>query len=295
MKENKCPNCPRWRPFDAVLPQRSSERGSFGSNCAALICGFPSRAISPNACEDRRILGLNRRAKYLVASLDDGTALIAHLGMSGSFRIENQERRRAASPFRARKTPSTTTSSSISTALASIYNDPRRFGFMTLAVEAELASHPFFAGLGVEPLSNAFNAETLARLFADRKTSLKAALLDQRLIAGLGNIYVCEALHRAGLAPDRPAGDLARRDGAPTKSAEKLARLIREVLEEAVLAGGSSLRDHRQADGTLGYFQHNFRVYNRVGEACPGSGCGGIIQRRTQNGRSTFYCPKCQK
>ena len=256
---------------------------------------FPFPSDFAERLQDRRILRLNRRAKYLVASLDDGTALIAHLGMSGSFRIENRGEAPGAFAFPRSKNPVHDHVVIHLDGSCVIYNDPRRFGFMTLAVEAELASHPFFAGLGVEPLSNAFNAETLARLFADRKTSLKAALLDQRLIAGLGNIYVCEALHRAGLAPDRPAGDLARRDGAPTKSAEKLARLIREVLEEAVLAGGSSLRDHRQADGTLGYFQHNFRVYNRVGEACPGSGCGGIIQRRTQNGRSTFYCPKCQK
>lgn len=256
---------------------------------------FPFPSDFAERLQGRRILGLNRRAKYLVASLDDGTALIAHLGMSGSFRIENQGEAPGAFVFPRSKNPVHDHVVIHLDTSCVIYNDPRRFGFMALAVEAELGFHPFFAGLGVEPLSNAFNAETLARLFADRKTSLKAALLDQRLIAGLGNIYVCEALHRAGLAPNRPAGDLARRDGAPTKSAEKLARLIREVLEEAVLAGGSSLRDHRLADGTLGYFQHNFRVYNRAGEACFGSGCGGIIQRRTQNGRSTFYCPKCQK
>ena len=165
---------------------------------------------------------------------------------------------------------------------------------MTMAPEAQLDAHPFFHQLGVEPLSNSFDSRLLAQLFFNRKTTLKAALLDQRLIAGLGNIYACEALHRSGLSPHRPAGDLVRTSGAPKKSAEMLVRAIRDVLTEAVAAGGSSLRDHRQADGSLGYFQHAFRVYGRTGEACATAGCEGIIVRQTQNGRSTFFCPKCQ-
>ncbi len=132
------------------------------------------------------------------------------------------------------------------------------------------------------------------RLFAGRRTPLKSALLDQKLIAGLGNIYVCEALHRSGLSPTRPAGELVNANGGPKPAAEKLARAIRDVLVEAIEAGGSSLRDHRQADGSLGYFQHSFRVYGRTGETCSTPSCGGTILRQAQNGRSTFYCPKCQ-
>lgn len=243
----------------------------------------------------RRIIALQRRAKYLVAPLDDGTTIIAHLGMSGAFRIESRAESTGSFAWPRSKNPAHDHVLIHLESETVVYNDPRRFGFMSLADATELESLPFFIGLGVEPLSNEFGASTLAKLFARRKTSLKAALLDQRLIAGLGNIYACEALHRARLAPGRPAGDIVRGDGAPAQEAERLARSIRDVLEEAIAAGGSSLRDHRQTDGSLGYFQHNFRVYDRVGEACPTENCRGIIEKRTQNGRSTFFCPKCQK
>jgi formamidopyrimidine-DNA glycosylase len=247
--------------------------------------------------QGRRITGLNRRAKYLVAPLDDGAALIAHLGMSGAFRIETDDS--GAEPLGAFALPRSKNPAHDHVVLhvegaRVIYNDPRRFGFMTLAREADLETHPFFADLGVEPLSNGFDARVLALLFAGKKTPLKSALLDQKLIAGLGNIYVCESLHRCGLSPHRAAGDLARANGAPAKAAERLVRAIRDVLMEAVAAGGSSLRDHRQADGSLGYFQHCFHVYGREGEACATPSCGGTILRQAQNGRSTFFCPKCQ-
>jgi formamidopyrimidine-DNA glycosylase len=240
--------------------------------------------------QGRSIKALNRRAKYLIAALDDGAALIAHLGMSGSFRIEGAE---VLGNFAAPrgKNPAHDHVVFHLDGAKIIYNDPRRFGFMTLAKMAELDALPFFAKLGVEPLSNEFNAVTLARLFAGKKTPLKAALLDQSLIAGLGNIYVCEALHRAGLAPDRPAGEVAEAESA----ANRLVLAVCTVLEEAIAAGGSSLRDHRQADGSLGYFQHNFHVYDREGAPCPTPKCKGLIERRVQNGRSTFFCPKCQK
>ena len=176
-----------------------------------------------------------------------------------------------------------------------VYNDPRRFGFMLLVDGVDLAAHPLFAGIGLEPLSDAFDAAALAGLFAGRTTPLKAALLDQSLIAGLGNIYVCEALHRAGLSPRRAAGTLVRRDGTPTARALKLVAAIRAVLLEAVAAGGSSLRDHRQTDGNLGYFQHSFRVYDRVGHPCPNLACAGAVKRIVQGGRSTFFCPTCQR
>ncbi|MGO8737500.1 bifunctional DNA-formamidopyrimidine glycosylase/DNA-(apurinic or apyrimidinic site) lyase [Rhodoblastus sp.] len=239
--------------------------------------------------QGRRIDALNRRAKYLIAALDDGAALIAHLGMSGSFRVEGAEAPGNFAVPRSKNPAHDHVVFHLDGAKV-IYNDPRRFGFMTLTKMSELAALPFFARLGVEPLSNEFNGVALARLFAGKKTPLKSALLDQSLIAGLGNIYVCEALHRADLAPDRPAA-VAEKESV----AERLAGAIRAVLEEAIAAGGSSLRDHRQADGSLGYFQHNFRVYDREGAPCPKPKCKGIVERRVQSGRSTFFCPKCQR
>ncbi|WP_294538839.1 bifunctional DNA-formamidopyrimidine glycosylase/DNA-(apurinic or apyrimidinic site) lyase [uncultured Rhodoblastus sp.] len=261
---------------------------------------FPFPPDFAKNLQGRLVTGLDRRAKYLVARLDDGAALIAHLGMSGAFRIETLQDAGAAplGAFAMARSKDPTHDHVIlhlEGGARVIYNDPRRFGFMTLALEAELEAHPFFTHLGVEPLSQGFDARVLARLFAGRKTLLKSALLDQKLIAGLGNIYVCEALHRSGLSPFRAAGDLVKANGAPARSAQRLARAIRDVLGEAVEAGGSSLRDHRRADGSLGYFQHRFQVYGRTGEACATPCCGGTILRQTQNGRSSFFCPKCQR
>jgi formamidopyrimidine-DNA glycosylase len=265
-----------------------------------LRIAFPKDFAKNLRC--RRIVRLDRRAKYLIASLDDAAALILHLGMSGSFRVEasEQEHREpiekliGAFALPRSKNPAHDHVVFHLERARVIYNDPRRFGLMALSREEDLASHPFFADLGVEPLSNAFDAQVLSQLFAGKKSPLKSALLDQKLIAGLGNIYVCEALHRSGLSPTRPAGELVKADGGPEPAAEKLARAIRDVLAEAIEAGGSSLRDHRQADGSLGYFQHSFRVYGRTGETCSTPSCGGTILRQAQNGRSTFYCPKCQ-
>jgi formamidopyrimidine-DNA glycosylase len=262
----------------------------------------------------RRVDSLARRAKYLLADLDDGQVLVMHLGMSGSFRIADTA---ASEKAPSEKTPSEKTPSekipgdfyhargkdaahdhvefTLSNGKRVIYNDPRRFGFMQLIARAGLTEHPLFRDVGVEPLGNSFDGEALARLFAGKAAPLKAALLDQSLIAGLGNIYVCEALHRAGLSPRRAAGTLARADGTPTERAHRLAGSVRDVLEEAVAAGGSSLRDHRQTDGDLGYFQHHFRVYDREGEPCPTPGCRGTIKRIVQSGRSTFYCGVCQR
>ncbi len=168
------------------------------------------------------------------------------------------------------------------------FNDARRFGSMDLVETACAETHPLLAALGPEPLGNGFDADYLAAALAGRRTPIKAALLDQHLVAGLGNIYVCEALFRAGISPLRLAGDLA-----PVQAAQ-LVPVIRDVLSEAIDAGGSSLRDYRQADGELGYFQHTFRVYDREGEACFTPGCSGIICRVVQSGRSSFFCPNCQ-
>jgi formamidopyrimidine-DNA glycosylase len=183
----------------------------------------------------------------------------------------------------------------MSSGAAVVYNDPRRFGYMQLIAEAELDRHPLFAGLGVEPLGNALTADHLATRAQGRTTDLKAFLMDQRNIAGLGNIYVCEALHRAGLSPNRAASALADRRGRSTQRTERLVPAIRAVLEEAIAAGGSTLRDYKQADGALGYFQHRFRVYGRDGETCARAGCGGTVRRIVQGGRSTFFCGRCQR
>lgn len=263
---------------------------------------FPFPADFAARLTGRRIEALSRRAKYLVAHLDDGLALISHLGMSGSWRIErgsetatpgvfHHERSKLAAHDHAvfhLESPTGETS-------RAVFNDPRRFGFMLFAEPGALAEHPALAGLGVEPTGNELSGDLLADLFRDKRTPLKAALLDQRLIAGLGNIYVCEALWRAGLSPRRAAGTLATSTGRPTKSAETLATAIRDVIADAIAAGGSSLRDYVQADGSLGYFQHTFAVYDREGEACRTPGCKGVVHRMVQSGRSTFYCPACQR
>lgn len=243
----------------------------------------------------RRIEALSRRAKYLLADLDDAQVLVMHLGMSGSFRIEDETPPGNFHYLKARNAAHDHVAFGLSTGKRIIYNDPRRFGFMQIIARAELSAHPLFRNVGMEPLGNEFDGTALARLFAGKAAPLKAALLDQALIAGLGNIYVCEALHRASLSPRRAAGSLVRKNGLPTDRADLLAKVIREVLEEAVEAGGSSLRDHRQTDGALGYFQHRFRVYDREGAPCPRDGCGGTIKRIVQSGRSSFFCGHCQK
>jgi formamidopyrimidine-DNA glycosylase len=175
------------------------------------------------------------------------------------------------------------------------FNDPRRFGFMKLIPSKDIETEPLLRSLGPEPLGNAFDAAMLAQACRGKKTSLKAALSDQRVVAGLGNIYVCEALHRAHLSPRRMASTIATKTGQPNERAERLVDAIKAVLQDAIKQGGSSLRDHRQTDGDLGYFQHHFRVYDREGEKCPTPGCTGMIKRIVQTGRSTFFCPVCQK
>jgi formamidopyrimidine-DNA glycosylase len=242
----------------------------------------------------RRIEALTRRAKYLLARLEGGETLIAHLGMSGSFRIEDAFVGEFHHP-RSKDVKHDHVVFHLDNGKVVTYNDPRRFGFMDLAGAGELDRHPRLAGLGWEPLAPEFDAGLLAALFEGIRAPLKAALLDQRRIAGLGNIYVCEALHRAKLSPFRPAGDLARAGRRPGAAAKSLAMAIRGVLEEAIEAGGSTLRDHRKADGELGRFQHSFHVYDREGAACPRRGCRGTIARNAQSARSTFYCPVCQK
>jgi len=246
----------------------------------------------------RKIVALGRRAKYLLADLDDGNVLIMHLGMSGSFRIEaDGASAMPGSTYYAR--PQRRTHDHVVFHLSSdvriVFNDPRRFGLMDLVARREVDDSKHFRGIGIEPLGNQLDGSLLAKLFAGRAAPLKAALMDQRLIAGLGNIYACEALWRAHLSPERAAGSIVTKTGKPKAAAGRLAAAIREVLIDAIAAGGSSLRDHRRVDGELGDFQHDFAVYDREGEPCRTPGCRGIVRRKVQSGRSTFYCAICQR
>ena len=238
------------------------------------------------------ITRLDRRAKYLLGHLDRGDTLVMHLGMTGRFEIEAPEETIRPGEFVYAAPPDPRHAHVVFDTEAGTrvtYYDPRRFGFMGLVETDRLDSHPWFAGMGPEPLGAGFTAETLATAFHGRRQSPKTLLLDQRIVAGLGNIYVCEALHRSGVSPLKPAGKIAR------AKLPLLVATIREVLEEAIEAGGSTLRDFASAEGALGYFQHSFKAYGREGEPCVTPGCPGTIEREVQAGRSTFFCRRCQK
>ena len=239
-----------------------------------------------------RIERLDRRAKYLLATLDRDETLVMHLGMSGRFEITGGAMRVRPGDFALAQPPDPRHAHIVFETEAGVtvtFYDPRRFGYMDLIATAELDQHPWFRGLGPEPLGDDFDTNHLARAFAGRRQSVKATLLDQRIVAGLGNIYVCEALFRAAIDPRRAAGEIG-----PRKLAT-LVKVIRSVLLEAIEAGGSTLRDYASADGALGYFQHRFVAYGREGEACLKRGCGGQIERIVQGGRSTFFCSEHQK
>ena len=244
----------------------------------------------------RQVQVLRRRAKYLLADLDGGETLVVHMGMSGRFTVH--ARGDVAMPGRfVYEMPNgerangkhdhvvfhTDDGSRI------VFTDHRRFGLMLLAKTSQLEQHELFAGLGPEPLDSSFTPSLLGSVIAGKRTPIKAALLDQRVVAGLGNIYVCEALFRARISPKRLAGSV------PGVRAQRLAPAIKAVLEAAIHAGGSTLRDYAQADGELGYFQHHFAVYDRESRRCPRRGCTGTVRRIVQSGRSTFYCPMCQR
>jgi formamidopyrimidine-DNA glycosylase len=257
---------------------------------------FPKDFIS--RLEGKTVTGMGRRAKYLLTDLSSGDVLVMHLGMSGSFHVFEKERQVAPGAYyheRAKHAAHDHVVFHMSSGAIVTFNDPRRFGSMKIVPRNALDAEPLLRGLGPEPLGNEFDAVMLARACAGKKTSLKAALLDQRIVAGLGNIYVCEALYRARLSPKRMASTIADRNGAPNERAMNLVDAIKAVLNDAIKQGGSSLRDHKLTDGALGMFQHNFRVYDREGQKCRTSGCTGTIKRIVQNGRSTFYCPACQK
>lgn len=241
---------------------RPDLRFAFGDGFAAGLTG-------------QTILGVDRRAKYLLVALENGATLLSHLGMTGRYSFDPEPKAHDHVVLH------------LSDGVRLVYSDPRRFGFMELIGSGALGQNRFLAGLGIEPLGNELGGAYLAGLLAGRRTPLKAALLDQRIIAGLGNIYVCEALFRAKLSPRRLAGTVKN------ARAEKLADAIRTVLQDAIAAGGSTLRDYAAADGALGYFQHGFEVYGREGEPC--KHCANPIARIVQSGRSSFYCARCQR
>jgi formamidopyrimidine-DNA glycosylase len=247
----------------------------------------------------RAIVSVQRRAKYLLAHLDDGTVLIIHLGMSGRISIIGHGQKKGQLGAFTHNQGDRGAHDHVVLRLGSgteiVYNDPRRFGLMDLATQATLDTHPLLAGLGIEPLGPDLTAEHLARQAAGRRSDLKSFLLDQRIIAGLGNIYVCEVLYRTHLKPARAAACLATPTGKPNARTATLIPHIRDVLNEAIKAGGSTLKDYAQADGSLGYFQHSFHVYGREGEPCLTPACRGMVRRTVQAGRSTFFCPACQR
>ena len=258
---------------------------------------FPFQKDFAKRLEGQTVSGLGRRAKYLMADLSSGDVLLMHLGMSGSFRVLEDDEKTPGQFHHSRSGDRAHDHVvfHMSSGATIVFNDPRRFGYMKVIPRPALDEEPLLKGLGPEPLGNAFDADMLAKSCANKKTSLKATLLDQRVVAGLGNIYVCEALFRAHLSPRRLAATLSTRKGETTDHARRLLDAIHAVLNQAIRAGGSSLRDHRQTSGELGYFQHSFQAYDREGEKCQTAGCGGMVRRFTQNGRSTFWCPKCQK
>lgn len=233
----------------------------------------------------QRVRCVSRRAKYILVHTEDGTVLIWHLGMSGRVLIYTNADHELPPPEQRHDHVIFETDDHTVVR----FNDTRRFGFMDLVDEAHLATHPMIARLGPEPLDDSFNAQTLGQRLKGKRTPIKAALLDQGVVSGLGNIYVSEALFRAGISPRRSSHTVQG------KRVERLVPAIKQVLRDAIQAGGSSLRDHRQTNGELGYFQHRFAVYDKAGSPCPNQGCNGEIQQIVQSGRSTYFCPKCQR
>ncbi len=249
----------------------------------------------------QRVDALGRRAKYVLANLSGGDVLLMHLGMSGRFIIHEAETTGKPGTFylatggaESATDPHAHVVFTLENGTEIVYSDPRRFGMMDLFAQAEQTDHKLLRDIGIEPLGNELSGAFLNQALRGRKMPLKAALLDQKIVAGIGNIYACEALYRAALSPRRLAGTITSASGC-TERAEKLATTVREVLSEAIAAGGSSLRDYVQTDGELGYFQHTFQVYDREGEPCARPACAGTVARIVQSGRSTFFCPKCQR
>lgn len=282
--------------------RRGLEPHLVGARIQAVRLNRPDlRFAFPDKFADRltghTIISVSRRAKYLLIELSSGETWLSHLGMTGNFAIANVA---LAAPSHYRVPDNAgkhdhvqlMLSSPSEPALSLTYTDPRRFGFMDMFTKA--AECAYLDKLGPEPLGNTFTAQSLATKLQGRRTPIKSALLDQRNVAGLGNIYVCEALWRTHIAPTMSAGQLVTAAQEPTPQLDALVRAIRDVLNAAIAAGGSTLKDFKNAEGASGYFQHNFDVYDREGQPCHTKGCSGFIERITQSGRSTFFCPACQ-
>ncbi|WP_420569094.1 bifunctional DNA-formamidopyrimidine glycosylase/DNA-(apurinic or apyrimidinic site) lyase [Thalassovita sp.] len=247
---------------------------------------FPERMAE--RVTGQKVLGLRRRSKYILADLGSGETLLVHLGMSGRMTVSGDPLGQFVHDHPAAEKHDHVVLDMDNGARIT-FNDPRRFGAMDLLETATADQHKLLASIGPEPLGNDFHEEYLVNAFRGRMSPVKTALLDQKIVAGLGNIYVCEALFRAGINPKRKAGQIS------ANRVVGLVPIIRDVLAEAIEAGGSSLKDFRQASGELGYFQHRFRVYGQEGNPCSTAGCPSIVHRITQSGRSTFYCPTCQR
>ncbi len=250
---------------------------------------FPDRFVE--RLEGARVERIDRRAKYLLAALDTGETWVTHLGMTGRFTVDGEQlgEFEEAAPIAGKHEHMSLCVVRDGAATRIGFADARRFGFMGLIATDAVETHPWFSALGPEPLGNGFSGAHLVEAFAGKTQTVKVSLLDQRIVAGLGNIYVCEALYRARISPKIAAGKVSG------PRLERLAVVVRQVLDDAIAAGGSTLRDFAGADGNAGYFQHRFDVYGREGKPCLGEGCTGVVRRIVQGGRSTFYCPGCQK
>ncbi len=275
------------RTFARVATRRADLRFPFPENFAARLTGA-------------RVTSLERRAKYLIAHLSTGEALVMHLGMTGRFHVQGpgETAQHRLGDYEHDANAGTKHMHAVfdmGDGGRVTYADPRRFGYMLLVPEAALAQHAMMRGLGVEPLSADLTPGYLAQRARGRGRDLKSFLMDQRIVAGLGNIYVSEALFRARLRPSQPASLLATASGKPTAAAARLVAGIKGVLADAIAAGGSTLRDYRRADGSAGGFQATFQVYGRAGEPCVRPGCRGMVQRSVKGGRSSFFCPACQR
>lgn len=269
---------------------------------------FPETLPTVAGCT---VVNIRRRAKYLLIDLDDERVLLSHLGMSGRYTLfDHEEAAVVAKPLLQTVNGGVPVSSFgdqtgyggkhdhlefiFDDGARAVYTDPRRFGIIDLFHRREEATHSLLVHLGPEPF-DPWGAEDLAQRLKGRSTSIKLALLDQKIVVGVGNIYVCESLHRAGISPRREAKGLVRKDGRPTARLQVLVGHIKDVLDEALAAGGSTLNDFASVDGTLGYFAHQFAVYGREGKPCMKDGCGGVVRRLVQSNRSTFHCPSCQR
>lgn len=254
--------------FAKITLRRENLRYAFPDRFAEIMCG-------------KKIKHIGRRAKYLILTLEDSTVMIGHLGMSGSFRVD---RSLGITPDKHDHVIFETEGG-----ITIRYHDPRRFGFMLLSTEGDLENHPHIAKIGPEPLGNEFSGPILAEALKNRKGPIKTALLDQTVVAGVGNIYACEALFKARISPTRIANSIKG------KRADRLVGAVRAVLEDAIASGGSTLRNYSNTEGELGYFQHKFQVYGKENTPCPTEECDSTIKRITQSGRSTFFCDHCQR